>query len=118
MKSLEILFLLMDLVRRGCLPHLAVWVGSPMATAVTQLTDRYFTQLDQQSQATFTWYKNNPSAVDLRFIADVEESKALNKIKGRAIIISASGMCDAGRIVHHLANNLPRSQNVIVITGF
>jgi metallo-beta-lactamase family protein len=48
----------------------------------------------------------------------VEESKALNKIKGGAIIISASGMCDAGRIVHHLANNLPRAQNAIVITGF
>ena len=56
--------------------------------------------------------------MDLRFIADVEESKALNKIKGGAIIISASGMCDAGRILHHLQNNLPRSQNAIVITGF
>lgn len=117
-RTQEILFLLIDLVRRGRLPHLAVWVDSPMATAATQLTERYFTQLDQQSQTTFAWYKNNPSAVDLRFIADVEESKALNKIKGGAIIISASGMCDAGRIVHHLANNLPRSQNAIVITGF
>ena len=48
----------------------------------------------------------------------MEESKALNKIKGGAIIVSASGMCDAGRIVHHLASNLPRSQNAIVITGF
>ena len=54
----------------------------------------------------------------MRFIADVEESKALNKIKGGAIIISASGMCDAGRIVHHLANNLPKPQNAIIITGF
>ena len=56
--------------------------------------------------------------MDLRFIADVEESKALNKIKGGAIIISASGMCDAGRIVHHLKNNLPRSQSAVIITGF
>lgn len=117
-RTQEILFLLMDLVRRGRLPHLAIWVDSPMATAATQLTERYFAQLDHQTQTTFDWYKNHPSAVDLRFIADVEESKALNKIKGGAIIISASGMCDAGRIVHHLANNLPRSQNAIVITGF
>ena len=117
-RTQEILFLLVDLVRRGRLPHLAIWVDSPMATAATHLTERYFAQLDSQTQSTFDWYKNNPGAVDLRFIADVEESKALNKIKGGAIIISASGMCDAGRIVHHLANNLPRAQNAIIITGF
>ena len=117
-RTQEILFLLIDLVRRGRLPHLNIWVDSPMATAATHLTQHFFSQLDGQSQATFEWYKNNPGAADLRFIADVEESKALNKIKGGAIIISASGMCDAGRIVHHLASNLPRAQNAIVITGF
>ena len=89
-----------------------------MATAATYLTQHFFSQLDAQTQATYQWFKDNPSAVDLRFIADVEESKGLNKIKGGAIIISASGMCDAGRIVHHLANNLPRSQNAVIITGF
>jgi metallo-beta-lactamase family protein len=117
-RTQEILFLLIDLVRKDRLPHLTVWVDSPMATAATHLTERYFSQLDAQTQATFAWFKNHPAAIDLRFIADVEESNALNKIKGGAIIISASGMCDAGRIVHHLANNLPRSQNAIVITGF
>jgi metallo-beta-lactamase family protein len=117
-RTQEILFLLIDLVRRGRLPHLSIWVDSPMATAATHLTQHFFSQLDGNSQATFSWFKNNPDTVDLRFIADVEESKALNKIKGGAIIISASGMCDAGRIVHHLATNLPRAQNAIVITGF
>ena len=117
-RTQEIIFLLIDLVKRGRLPHLALWIDSPMATAATHLTERYFAQLDSQTQATYDWYTKHPSAVDLRFIADVKESKALNKIKGGAIIISASGMCDAGRIVHHLANNLPRSQNAIIITGF
>ena len=117
-RTQEILFLLIDLVRRDLLPHLSIWVDSPMATAATHLTRRFFAQLDKESQTTFEWYRQNPGAVDLRFIADVEESKALNKIKGGAIIISASGMCDAGRIVHHLKNNLPRAQNAIVITGF
>lgn len=117
-RTQEILFLLIDLVRKKKLPHLSVWVDSPMATAATHLTSHFFSQLDAQSQATFKWFQENPDAVDLRFIADVEESKALNKIKGGAIIISASGMCDAGRIVHHLATNLPRSQNAIIITGF
>ena len=117
-RTQEILFLLIDLVRKDKLPHLAIWIDSPMATAATHLTQHFFSQLDAQTQATYQWFKDNPSAVDLRFIADVEESKALNKIKGGAIIISASGMCDAGRIVHHLANNLPRSQNAVIITGF
>ena len=117
-RTQEILFLLIDLVRRKRLPHLSIWVDSPMATAATHLTQHFFKELDGQSQVTFEWYKQNPNAVDLRFIADVEESKALNKVKGGAIIISASGMCDAGRIVHHLEANLPRAQNAIVITGF
>jgi len=117
-RTQEVLFLLIDLVRKGLLPHLSIWVDSPMATAATHLTEHFFSQLDQQSQATFAWFKDHPDAVSLRFIADVEESKALNKIKGGAVIISASGMCDAGRIVHHLANNLPYAQNAIIITGF
>ena len=117
-RTQEILFLLINLVKRNLLPHLSIWVDSPMATSATHLTQHFFSQLDKESQSTFEWFQRNPSAVDLRFIADVEESKALNKIKGGAIIISASGMCDAGRIVHHLQNNLPRAQNAVVITGF
>ncbi len=117
-RTQEILFLLIDLVKKGRLPHLNIWVDSPMATAATHLTQHFFSQLDSQSQDTFKWFKANPQAVDLRFIADVEESKALNKIKGGAIIISASGMCDAGRIIHHLASNLPHEKNAIIITGF
>ena len=117
-RTQEILFLLINLVKRGLLPHLSIWVDSPMATAATHLTQHYFSELDEQSQHTFSWFKEHPEAIDLRFIADVEESKALNRIKGGAIIISASGMCDAGRIVHHLLNNLPHAQSAVVITGF
>jgi metallo-beta-lactamase family protein len=117
-RTQEVLFVLIDLVRRGRLPNLHVWVDSPMATAATHLTEHFFAQLDPESQSTFAWLKENPAALHLRFIADVEESKALNRVKGGAIIISASGMCDAGRVLHHLAWNLPRAQNAVVITGF
>jgi metallo-beta-lactamase family protein len=117
-RTQEVLFVLIDLVRRGRLPNLHVWVDSPMATAATRLTEHFFAQLDPESQSTFAWLKENPAALHLRFIADVEESKALNRVKGGAIIISASGMCDAGRVLHHLLWNLPRAQNAVVITGF
>jgi metallo-beta-lactamase family protein len=117
-RTQEVLFVLIDLVRRGRLPNLHVWVDSPMATAATRLTEHFFAQLDPESQSTFAWLKENPAALHLRFIADVEESKALNRVKGGAIIISASGMCDAGRVLHHLLWNLPRAQNAVVISGF
>ncbi len=117
-RTQEILLLLINLVKNGRLPHLNIWVDSPMATAATHLTEKYLEDLDEEAQAIFAWYKKHPHSLDLKFVADVEESKALNRIKGGAIIISASGMCEAGRVVHHLSWNLPHSQNAIIITGF
>jgi metallo-beta-lactamase family protein len=117
-RTQEILLILIGLVKSGRLPHLNIWVDSPMATAATHLTEKFPEDLDDESQGVFAWFKKNPHSVDLKFVADVEESKALNRIKGGAIVISASGMCEAGRIVHHLTWNLPHSQNAIVITGF
>lgn len=117
-RTQEILLLLIELVRKKRLPHINIWVDSPMATAATHLTERYFDELDEHAQGAFSWFKKNSDALTLRFVADVEESKALNKIKGGAVIISASGMCEAGRILHHLTENLPYSQNAIIITGF
>ncbi len=114
----EIILLLVSLVKNGRLPHLNIWVDSPMATAATHLTEKFLEDLDEESQDVYAWYQKNLSAVNLKFVADVEESKALNRIKGGAIIISASGMCEAGRIVHHLRWNPPDSQNAIVMTGF
>ncbi|MEY4062288.1 MAG: hypothetical protein RIT09_81 [Pseudomonadota bacterium] len=117
-RAQEILLMLIELVRQKRLPHLNIWLDSPMATAATHLTENYFDELDEQAQDTLEWFSKNHQAVDLKFVADVEESKALNRIKGGAIIISASGMCEAGRVVHHLNWNLPHSQNAIIITGF
>ena len=54
----------------------------------------------------------------LRYIRDVSESKALNDLRGPYIILSASGMCEAGRILHHLRNNIEDPRNTVLITGF
>ncbi len=117
-RTQEVLFLLINLVRKKLLPHLNVFVDSPMATAATHLTERFFNSLHSEAQEAIQWHKQHPDEFNLRFIADVEESKALNKIHGGAVIISASGMCEAGRIVHHLMWNLPEHQNAVIITGF
>ncbi len=117
-RTQEIILLLTDLVRKKRLPHLKVWVDSPMAAAVTRLTEEFYAELDEIAQSSYDWQKKNKDAIQLRLVADVEESKALNKVSGGAIILSASGMCEAGRILFHLAENLPHKKNAIVITGF
>ena len=117
-RTQEILFILADLIRRDRLPHLNVWVDSPMATKVTELTTACLDELDDDAKLLYQWLLDHKNKIDVRFVADVDESKALNRLKSGAIIISSSGMCQAGRILHHLMNNLPFEKNAIVITGF
>ncbi len=117
-RTQEVLFLLADLVRRGQLSHLSIWVDSPMAATITRLTHGFSDELNAKAQDCMSWLKAHPRALDIRLVADVEESKRLNQIKSGAIIISASGMCDAGRIQHHLLNHLESQRNAIVFTGF
>ncbi len=118
-RTQEILYLLMDLVRQGRLPrNLAVFVDSPMASAATEITLKHQALLDPETRALLAWFRASPDAPYLRVTEDVEDSMALNKIRQGAIIISASGMCDAGRIKHHLKFNLPRPECTVVITGF
>lgn len=117
-RTQEIIAILLNLVRQKRLPFLSIFVDSPMATAASEITDRHLVLLDAQTQALAAWAKAHPKAARVHFTKDVNESKALNQIKGGAIILSASGMCEAGRILHHLFWNCPREQSAIVITGF
>jgi metallo-beta-lactamase family protein len=117
-RTQEILFILADLIRRDRLPHLNVWVDSPMGTKVTELTTACLDELDDDAKLLYQWLLDHKNKIDVRFVADVDESKALNRLKSGAIIISSSGMCQAGRVLHHLMNNLPFEKNAIVITGF
>lgn len=117
-RTQEVLLLLAELVRAKRLPHLNVFIDSPMATAVTQLTAHYQRALEGEAREMLAWHEAHPEALRLKLVSDVEESKSLNLIRGGAIILSASGMCEGGRVVHHLFNNLPHHQNAIIITGF
>lgn len=117
-RTQEVIAILVDLVRKKRLPFLSIFVDSPMAAAASRITREHMKSLDAESQDLYQWAMAHPNAVHLRFLTDVADSIALNQVKGGAIILSASGMCEAGRIVHHLYWNLPRSQSAIVITGF
>jgi metallo-beta-lactamase family protein len=118
-RTQEILYLLIDLVRRGRLPrNLAIFVDSPMAGAATAITLRHPALLDAETRELLAWFRASPEAPYLRVTEDVEDSMALNKIRQGAVIISASGMCDAGRVKHHLKFNLPRAECSVIIAGF
>lgn len=117
-RTQELLHLLLDLCRQGKLPRLQVFVDSPMAHKVTEITWQHQEFLDEESRALLSLRRSHPEWLDLRFTRSVEESMALNRIKAGAIIISASGMCDAGRIKHHLRHNLGRPESAIIIIGY
>jgi len=117
-RTQEIIYMLADLVRRQRLSPLKVYVDSPMANAATQITLAHPELLDPETRELIAWLKKHPEKMKLEFVADVERSKAINEIRSGAVIISASGMCEAGRIKYHLRENLPRSECSILIAGF
>lgn len=117
-RTQDILFLLADLHRRGRLPALDVYVDSPMALAATEITVRHADLLDREGRAMLHWFRHDSGGFRVRFVQDVEDSIALNSIRAGAVIVSASGMCDAGRIKHHLAHNIGRPECSVIFTGF
>lgn len=117
-RTQELVYLLADLTRQGRLPKLSVFVDSPMATAATEITYKHMELLDDETHALLGRQGGAQYFRKLEFVEDVEESKALDRIRGGAVIISASGMCEAGRIKFHLRANLPRHESSVLITGF
>ena len=117
-RTQEVLYHLHCLTCEGRLHDLNVFVDSPMATEATRITRQHLELFDDQAKKLAGWHKVGADLPYLHFTASVEESKALNQIRSGAIIISASGMCDAGRIRHHLRENLPRRESLVLITGF
>jgi metallo-beta-lactamase family protein len=117
-RTQEVVHVLADLVRQERLPKLTVFVDSPMATAASATTYKFARLLDREAHEVTDWMLANKTRFNLRYTATVRDSMAINQIAGGAVIIAASGMCNAGRILHHLAQNLPRRQSSVLITGF
>ncbi len=102
------------MMERGTLPTVPVVIDSPLATEATACFRKHLTSLPEETEEPRSFLAGE----NIRFTRSVEESKALNKVKGGLIILSASGMADAGRIRHHLLNNLWRSEATVLFTGY
>jgi len=117
-RTQELLYHLNGLLRENRIPHLLTFVDSPMAIKVTDVFKKHPELFDDE---TVELLHNGMHLCDLPGLTmanTVDQSKAINHIKGTAIIIAGSGMCTGGRIKHHLKNNLSRPESTILFVGY
>jgi len=117
-RTQELLARLNDLVEAGRLPGVPIFVDSPMATRVTKVFALHPEAYSEEAQRLRDAGDEPLEFPGLRLITDVRDSMELNKLKGPAVILSASGMCTAGRIKHHLKHNIADSRNTILFVGY
>lgn len=117
-RTQEFLYYLNQLVREGRLDDFPVFVDSPMATEVTEITARHMELFDAEARALALADSHAQKSTRLKYTATLEDSKALNRIESGAVIIAASGMCDGGRIRHHLKHRLGDPRTTVLIVGF
>lgn len=118
-RTQEIIYYLHLLVDQRQIPSIPIYVDSPMASNATSIFRVHPECYDASVTEAFLKHHKNPFGFgDLQFVTSVEESKALNEKTGPMIIISADGMCEAGRVLHHLANNIQDERNTILIVGY
>lgn len=117
-RTQEIVYLLDQLAHENLLPSVKVYVDSPLSTKATQIMALHRESYNPQILE-YIKRDGDPFAFpNLRYIATVEESKALNESQEPCIIISASGMAEAGRVKHHIANNIQDARNAILLVGY
>jgi len=117
-RTQEILFALNQLELENRLPALDYFVDSPLSVKATEIIKSYPQYFNNTIQKIMRSDKDPFDFKGLRFIRSVEESKLLNYRNEPCVIISASGMAEGGRIMHHISNNVENSRNVILFTGY
>jgi len=109
--------MLKNLYEDGSLKDLPVYVDSPLATNVTNVFRDHPECFDKETYQIFV--DGDPfNFAGLNYVKDSEESKSLNSQSGPMVIVSASGMCEGGRVTHHLIHSIEKDSTIIVMTGF
>ncbi|MFA4815208.1 MAG: MBL fold metallo-hydrolase [Candidatus Gracilibacteria bacterium] len=118
-RTQEIIYSLHKLIDEQKIPELPIYVDSPLSVNLTEVFRQNLGVLDEETQKLFLNSKDDPfSFAQLHYIQSVEESKALNNHNGPCVIVSSSGMCEHGRILHHLKNSIEDHRNTLIIVGF
>jgi metallo-beta-lactamase family protein len=117
-RTQEIVYMLDQVQKAGKLPHVPVYVDSPLAVNATEIFINHPECFDEELHRYMVYDENPFGFNNLFYIRDAEASKKLNSMDGAAIIISASGMMNAGRIRHHLLNNVENARNTFLMVGY
>ena len=117
-RTQEIVYVLNELFNDGRLERVPVYVDSPLSANATEIFRRHAHTLNEQVQDTMRYDPDPFGFNGLRYITDVQQSKALNRSEQPCIIISSSGMLEAGRIKHHVSNHIDDPSTTILIVGY
>jgi metallo-beta-lactamase family protein len=117
-RTQEIVYELKLLQRRGLIPSLPVYVDSPLTVKLTEIFRLHPECYDEAARELLRGADSPFDFAGLKYVSDVEESKRIDEEERPSIIISASGMCEAGRVLHHLRATIGDSRNTVVIVGF
>ena len=117
-RTQEIVYSLSKLFNNGSLPKFPIFIDSPLSTNVTDVFKMHNECFDDETAKLISQGVDIFGFSNLTYTRNVDESKQLNDFKGLCMIISASGMCEAGRILHHLKNNIEDPNNTILIVGY
>ncbi len=117
-RAQDLLYHLGQLTREKRIPPLLIFLDSPMAVDVTEVFREHGSSMDEDAQAVIDSGGKLFKWPGVQLVRPTSESKAINRIKGSCIILAGSGMCTAGRIKHHLINNISRPQSTILFVGY
>jgi metallo-beta-lactamase family protein len=117
-RTQHLVLLLHQLMDAERVPSIPMFVDSPLAVNATEIFRKHPECWDEQANAFLTDGHDPFGFSRLKYVRDVNESKALNDLHGPCLILAASGMCEGGRILHHLRNNIEDARNTVLITGY
>jgi len=117
-RSQVILYHMNELLMENRIPHLLVFLDSPLAISITEVFKRHSELFDREMSRLMRYKKSPFDFPGLKMVQTVDESKALNHIKGTVMILAGSGMCTGGRIKHHLVTNISRRESTILFVGY
>lgn len=118
-RTQELIYIIHKLIDEKQISDIPIYIDSPLAEKITDVFGHYIKYFDEDFWRDFGNKKSSPFTIkNLHYVGTIQESKNLNNLEGPLMIISASGMAEGGRVLHHLKNNIPDPNNIVLITGF
>jgi len=117
-RTQQLVLILHQLINQNQIPTFPIFVDSPLAVNVTDVFRKHPELFDAETRVFLDNHEDPFGFKRLTYVRDVNQSKALNDLRGPFMVISASGMCEGGRVLHHLRNNVADPRNTVLLTGY